>query len=151
MNRQEQGALAESLAREYLEASGYTFVEANFTRRVGEIDLVMLAPEDHQKQRSIVFVEVRYRKSSRFGGALASIDWRKQRKMLRAAQAWLQKNADSTDPARIDVIAIGPLGSEPPGRDPAGGYPIGSDPLASVEIWRDHQLHWIRNAVENAT
>ncbi len=136
MKNQEQGALAEALAREYLEASGYTFVEANFTRRIGEIDLVMLAPEDRQLQRSVVFVEVRYRASNGFGGALASIDWRKQRKMVRAANAWLQKNADSTDPARIDVIAIEPLGSAP---------------APSEEIWRDHHLHWIRNAVENAT
>ena len=113
MKTQQRGALGEKLAQEFLEHRGYRFVEANFTRRVGEIDLVMLAPPmasgtDASELRTIVFVEVRYRSSSGFGGAIASIDWRKRRKMIRVAKAWLQQHASSRDCARIDVIALQP-------------------------------------------
>jgi len=136
MNKQVQGAFGETLARDFLESAGYRFVEANFLRRVGEIDLIMLAPEDASSARTIVFVEVRYRASSRYGGALASIDWKKQRKLTRAAQAWLQKYASSLDCARIDVIAI-----EPATRPSQHGE----------RHWKKHNLLWIQNAVESTT
>jgi len=136
MQKQVQGALGEALARDFLESEGYRFVEANFVRRVGEIDLIMLAPEDQQPARTIVFVEVRYRATSRYGGALASIDWKKQRKLVRTANAWLQKHADSRDCARIDVIAI-----EPAEREPREGE----------HLWKNHYVLWLTNAIESAT
>ncbi|MFK8079228.1 MAG: YraN family protein [Granulosicoccus sp.] len=136
MKKQEQGALGEALARDFLESEGYRFIESNFLRRVGEIDLVMLAPPHEQHTRTIVFVEVRYRTSSRFGGAVQSIDWKKQRKLLRTANAWLQKHADSRDCARIDVFAI-----EPSTRKPREGE----------RLWRNHHVRWLINAIESAT
>lgn len=142
MNRQQQGRLAEQLARDYLEAAGYTFIEANFNRRVGEIDLVMRSPASQGSPPSYVFIEVRYRHSTAYGGALASIDWKKQRKMLRVANAWLQKNATSRDPARIDVIAL-----EPHRPCHASSATSHSEP----DLWRGHQLLWLQNAVESAT
>ena len=142
MNRQETGAHAEALARDYLEAEGYTFIEANFTRRVGEIDLVMRWPGNPVTSPSFVFVEVRYRRSPGFGGALASIDWRKQRKMIRAANAWLQKNATSRDAARIDVIALEPQRND---HTPTPGLSV------SPPVWRGHYLLWLQNAVQSAT
>ncbi|MFK7994146.1 MAG: YraN family protein [Granulosicoccus sp.] len=136
MNTKQQGALGEALARDFLESLGYEFLEANFHRRVGEIDLVMLAPKDEQPTRTIVFVEVRYRSTRRYGGALASIDWKKQRKLIRAANAWLQKHANSRDCARIDIITI---------------QPIHREPEACERRWRNHHLVWLLNAVESAT
>lgn len=142
MDRHQQGAHAEALARDYLEAAGYTFIEANFTRRVGEIDLVMRSPASQALLQSFVFVEVRYRGSAGYGGALASIDWKKQRKMLRVANAWLQKNASSRDAARIDVITLEP---EHHVDAPA------ADSHAPTVLWRGHRLLWLQNAVESAT
>ncbi len=142
MDRHQQGAHAEALARDYLEAAGYTFIEANFTRRVGEIDLVMRSPAAPASPPSFVFVEVRYRRSAGFGGALASIDWKKQRKMWRVANAWLQKNATSRDAARIDVITL-----EPQHKVDA----LAIDSYARTAIWRGHRLLWLQNAVESAT
>lgn len=136
MKKQEQGALGEALARDFLESVNYRFIEANFVRRVGEIDLVMLAPQTAETTQTIVFVEVRYRATSQYGGAVASIDWKKQRKLVRTANAWLQKYASSTDCARIDVIAIEPLG-----RQPANGE----------RCWKNHHLLWLQNAIESAT
>ncbi|MFK8080842.1 MAG: YraN family protein [Granulosicoccus sp.] len=136
MQKKEQGALGETLARDFLESKGYLFIEANFVRRVGEIDLIMLAPEDEQLGRIIVFVEVRYRATSRYGGALASVDWKKQRKLVRTASAWLQRNADSRDCARIDIIAIEPLGRTP---------------YKDECVWKNHHLLWLSNAIESAT
>ena len=148
MKTQQRGQLGESLARSFLEHIGYQFLESNFIRRVGEIDLVMLAPSNAPDTDTVVvFVEVRYRATSGFGGALASIDWKKQRKMTRVANAWLQRNASSTQMARIDVITLEPQASQEL-RIPSSAI---CNPSTDVQIWKNHRLHWIPNAVEDST
>lgn len=124
-----RGDIAEALARSWLESKGYKTLETNFNLKMGEIDLIMQAPDDGP----VVFVEVRYRSSLSYGGAVESVDLRKQGKLRRTALAWLQKNANSRTQARIDVIAIHPSNS---------GTPKDSS-------WKDHQMNWIINAVEN--
>ncbi|ANB01334.1 YraN family protein [Ectothiorhodospira sp. BSL-9] len=99
VNRRAQGDVAEARARAYLESRGLRFIRAQFRCKVGEIDLVM---EDRD---SLVFVEVRQRRSARYGGAAASINHRKQRRILRAAAYYLQIHGCQR-PARLDVIAI---------------------------------------------
>jgi putative endonuclease len=91
----------EGAARSYLEARGLRFVRANFLCRLGELDLVMRDGE------VLVFVEVRYRRSSAYGGALGSITARKQQRIVRAAQVWLRANPwDARRPCRFDVVAF---------------------------------------------
>lgn len=70
--------------------------------RGGEIDLVMIDGTD------FVFVEVRSRASARFGGAAASVDLRKQRRLALAAQLFLSgRFGPRAWPAcRFDVVAI---------------------------------------------
>lgn len=136
MQKKITGAFGETLAREFLEQQGYEFIDANFVRRVGEIDLVMRTPPDGQGMSTTVFVEVRYRSSRAFGGALASIDWRKQRKIVRAANAWLQQHDCYTTPARIDVIAL----------TPAKPFQCSNEP-----VWKKHHIHWLKNAIETTT
>ena len=58
---------AELIAKRYLKNQGLRFLDANFSFRVGEIDLIM-----HDLDTT-VFVEVRYRKNSLYGSALATI------------------------------------------------------------------------------
>ena len=148
MKTQAQGQLGESLARSFLEHAGYRFLESNFTRRVGEIDLVMLAPVDPPDTDTVVvFVEVRYRATPGFGGALASIDWKKQRKMTRVANAWLQRNASSTQLARIDVITLEPLVSGELRTPSNSSHNLTTD----VQHWKNHRINWIPNAVEDST
>ena len=94
-----RGQAAEAQARAYLERRGLAWVEGNYHCRGGEIDLVMRDGD------TLVFVEVRYRRGDRFGGALASIDRRKQARLLHAAAHYLQRRAVRA-PARIDVVAL---------------------------------------------
>jgi len=129
MHTKKQGELAESLACSWLVHQGYTLIQSNFNRRVGEIDLIFKHPDAN----SIVFVEVRYRTDQRFGGAVASVDWQKQRKLIRTANAWLQQNVSSRIPARIDVVAVQPANRKTP----------------AASLWLEHEMTWIVNAIES--
>ncbi len=81
--RQQRGAGVEAAARALLEQAGLRLVVGNANYRGGELDLVM------RDGQSLVFVEVRYRRDDRFGGGAASVDWRKRRKLVLAAQLFL--------------------------------------------------------------
>ena len=108
-NKRSQGSIYEQKARVYLETQGLKFIAANQTFKCGELDLVMTDGD------TIVFVEVRQRKSNRFGSAVESIDYRKQQKWLNAANMWLfTKRNQSLDTAkcRFDVVAF--EGDNPP-------------------------------------
>ena len=99
MTRIETGRKAEDLAAAFLQAKGLTIIEKNFMAKVGEIDIVAKDGDE------IVFVEVRARASREFGGAAASVDGSKRRKLIRAASLWLQ--ARGWDGAcRFDVVAV---------------------------------------------
>ena len=108
-NKRSQGSLYEQKARVYLETQGLKFIAANQAFKCGELDLVMADGD------TVVFVEVRQRKSNRFGSAVESIDYRKQQKWLNAANMWLfTKRNQSLDTAkcRFDVVAF--EGDNPP-------------------------------------
>jgi putative endonuclease len=92
------------MARRYLEGQGLRIVARNWRCRHGEIDLVML--DRASGDGELVFVEVRYRRSERFGGALASVDRHKQRRLRAAAGQYLQSHPTEL-PCRFDVLAIG--------------------------------------------
>lgn len=94
-----RGAQVEAAAREHLLRAGLQPVAANVGFRGGELDLVMRDGD------SLVFVEVRYRSGTGFGGGAASIDANKRRKLVRAAQAFLAGHPRYRDSAcRFDVI-----------------------------------------------
>lgn len=97
-SRQRSGDAAEDAALAFLQQQGLRQVERNFRCQGGEIDLIM------QEQDTLVFVEVRWRSSSSHGGALASVTRTKQKRLLLAAQVFLQRYRQP--PAcRFDVIA----------------------------------------------
>lgn len=98
---QRRGAWAEDTARLALTACGLCFVAQNIRCRLGEIDLIFWDGP------TLVFVEVRYRRASRFGGALDSVNPAKQARIRRAARWWLQRNYESSlPPCRFDVYAL---------------------------------------------
>ena len=108
-NKRSQGSIYEQKARAYLEMQGLKFIAANQTFKCGELDLVMADGD------TVVFVEVRQRKSNRFGSAVESIDYRKQQKWLNAANMWLftkRKQSLDTAKCRFDVVAF--EGDNPP-------------------------------------
>ncbi|HVL57390.1 MAG TPA: YraN family protein [Burkholderiaceae bacterium] len=100
--RQRLGALAEQRAEAFLQARGLQPIARNVRFRGGEIDLVMRDADE------VVFVEVRARASRGWGGAAASIDARKRRRLRLAAQLYLlQQHGNGHWPAcRFDVVAI---------------------------------------------
>jgi putative endonuclease len=115
--RQKAGREAETFALQYLQQQGLQLIAQNWLCKRGELDLVMLDGD------TVVFVEVRYRRYSAWGGAVESVDFRKQQKLILAAQMFLQSETRWSDAAcRFDVVAIE--------GDPRSGPP----------------LNWIRHA-----
>lgn len=93
------GEAAERLAAAHLEAAGLRILARNYSCRLGELDLVCTEGE------VLVFVEVRQRRSERFGGAAASITARKRRRILCAARHYLMHLG--REPAcRFDVVLV---------------------------------------------
>lgn len=97
--KQAQGQAWEQLARRHLERHGLALVEANFTCKGGEIDLIM------RDGAALVFVEVRQRADRDHGGAAESITPTKQARLVVAAQVYLMRYP-SVPPCRFDVVAI---------------------------------------------
>lgn len=98
------GARAETLAAAYLERQGLAILARNFRVRGGEIDLVC------QDGACTVFVEVRLRRHSAYGGAGASITAAKRQRLILAARHWLAQHGNR--PCRFDCILLDRLDAE---------------------------------------
>ena len=85
MNRRKEGAYYENLVAEYLKTQGYEILEKNYRCRIGEIDLIAKEGE------TLVFVEVKYRRSSEAGDPAEAVDYRKQKKISRVAEYYCWK------------------------------------------------------------
>jgi putative endonuclease len=95
-----RGDAVEAAALALLEARGLRLVARNVTCRGGELDLVMA------EGAALVFVEVRYRAGSGFGGGAASVDAGKRRKLVQAAGQFLADHPHFANaPCRFDVVA----------------------------------------------
>ena len=92
------GAAAEALAARHLEGHGLRIVARNYRCHMGEIDLVA------QDDDTLVFVEVRLRRSNAFGGAAASIDAHKRKRVLTAARHYLAGKPERA--CRFDVVVL---------------------------------------------
>ena len=98
---QRVGEAGESSALAFLEAQGLRALARNVRFKGGELDLVML------DATVLVFVEVRCRRRGGFGDALESIDARKRRRLVRAAQGFLQREPrHAVRACRFDVVAF---------------------------------------------
>lgn len=100
-NRRSIGSSYEQKAAQHLEVLGYRILERNYRCRMGEIDLI--AMED----RTLVFVEVKYRSSEKKGAPQEAVGIRKQRKICRVA-AWycMCHQVPEDQPCRFDVVSI---------------------------------------------
>lgn len=100
-----KGNEAESLALSFLLNNGLKLINKNFHSRHGEIDLIMM------DQRSIVFVEVKFRSSNKFGLACESVSISKQKKIIATSNIFLQKNINKIhySAIRFDIISINHL------------------------------------------
>jgi putative endonuclease len=117
-----RGAAAEQLAARYLQVRGLKVLARNLRCKAGELDLVCLDGD------VLAIVEVRQRGSAEYGGALSSVSWVKQRKILRTAQYFLRREKHWRNLAlRFDVVAI-------------EGLPDGV-----------HRIEWIKDAFRAST
>ncbi len=104
------GAAAEKTAAAYLLSQGLTILNSNLRCKLGELDIVCLERE------VLVIVEVRKRGSMDFGGALASVTIAKQRRLIRAAQFFWQRQPKWRKRLiRFDVVTL--QGTDAEGRD----------------------------------
>ena len=127
--KQRQGSRFEQQACEYLQAQGLRLVAQNWQQpKVGELDLVMI--ETGLAWSTLVFIEVRQRKSSNYGDAALSVTTSKQRKVIKAAQSFLQQHPEyARYECRFDVIAYNTMSKS-----------------NSRNEELDHQPEWIQNA-----
>ncbi|WP_438952617.1 YraN family protein [Porticoccus sp.] len=97
----QSGAAAEQWARSFLEARGLVTINQNYCTTKGEIDLIM------REGHTLVFVEVRLRNHTGFGGAAYSIDHRKRQRIMAAARHFLQATQNWDKVAcRFDVVCL---------------------------------------------
>jgi putative endonuclease len=102
-DRQALGRTAEDLAAAHLESSGVRICLRNFRRRTGELDLVA------RHHGTLLIVEVRLRSREDYGGAAASVDAAKRRRIVRTTQQLLQARRDlACLPVRFDVMVVTP-------------------------------------------
>ncbi len=104
IDRRARGTLVEAAARRHLLDAGLHAIAANANFRGGELDLVML-DRGGRDGASVVFIEVRYRSHTGFGGGAVSIDAHKRRKLVHAAQLFLATHRQFANaPCRFDVV-----------------------------------------------
>jgi len=90
----------EERAVAHLRAQGYTILDRNWRCRLGELDIVA------KDGATMVFVEVKSRRSGTFGAPQAAVDERKQRKLSLLALQYFQSRRIAPCPARFDVVAV---------------------------------------------
>lgn len=100
MYNRESGIVGEAEALRYLTQKGMKLLEKNYRRAGGEIDLIVRDGD------TIVFVEVKARRSPRFGAPAEAVTPAKMRNIVRTAAGYLQTNRLLDSPVRFDVIAI---------------------------------------------
>ncbi len=98
----ELGRAGEEQAARFLQSQGLTLVVRNWRCRLGELDLVATGGDQ------VVFVEVKTRSNSRFGVPAEAVDRRKQVRLVKLANAFLQERGWCNRPVRFDVVAVGP-------------------------------------------
>jgi putative endonuclease len=107
-SREQLGQLGESEAEAYLCRHKLRLIERNYRCRSGEIDLVMLDPNDTDIE-VVAFIEVRLRGRGARSSGLDSVDENKQRRLITTARHFLQNNPQwQQHPCRFDVVALSP-------------------------------------------
>lgn len=100
-NSSSTGQHYEALARDYLQQQGLRLLEQNYHSRFGEIDLIMF------DQQVLCFIEVKFRKSTAFGGAVSAIPRAKQQKIIKTAQCYISSTpAIAQKPMRFDALIL---------------------------------------------
>jgi putative endonuclease len=101
------GQAGESLAADTLQQQGYAILTRNYRTPYGEIDLIARHGD------TLVFIEVKLRRSEFFGTPQEAVNNAKQRHLKRAAQYYLSQQRSADIKIRFDVVAITMTGQRP--------------------------------------
>lgn len=100
MNKRKTGNEGEKKAISFLENEGCEILETNYSCKIGEIDIIA------KKNNTVIFIEVKYRKNIRLGMPYESVNYHKQKKIIKSAFLYAQKKRIIENPMRFDVIEI---------------------------------------------
>jgi len=100
MDRGEVGRTGEALAAHYLERRGWRIIARNVRFREGEIDIVA------QREGILAFVEVKTRRSARYGSPAEAVTWTKQRRIRALAARYLIEHHTAARAIRFDVVDV---------------------------------------------
>lgn len=95
----EIGSEGEQLAMQYLRKLGYEILQKNWRYRHLELDLIAM------DQDILVFIEVKTRQSKAFGLPHEFVDWQKQKNLITAAEAYIERNAYIGE-IRFDIVSV---------------------------------------------
>ena len=101
--KKELGHTGEAVAAKYYRQRGYLLLNHNYRTRMGELDLILY------KDGGLVFAEVKTRTSAAKARPADSVDSRKQRRLISAAQFYLQHSPYADAPVRFDVVEVMPV------------------------------------------
>ena len=105
--RQKLGQAGEALAERHLKKMGYRIIARNYRNQLGEIDLIA------RDNGTLVFVEVKTRRSDKYGGPRFAITHQKQKKLSITALSYLKQTRQIDCKARFDVVLINTAGDSP--------------------------------------
>lgn len=96
------GKKGENISVEFLKGQGYKIMERNYRCSLGEIDIVA------KDKNVLCFVEVKTRKTERYGLPEEAINWHKQRKLTKVALTYLKEKKIYKQDLRFDVVSVYP-------------------------------------------
>ena len=99
MEKSKTGKAGEEKAEKFLKGKKYKIIEKNYRCLYGEIDIIA----EHNK--TLVIIEVKYRKNSAFGKGYEAVDYNKQQKIIKTTEYFINENKLKM-PVRFDVISI---------------------------------------------
>jgi len=105
LNNRQFGREGESIAVDHLKKNGYKILQQNYRIKLGEIDIIA------KDRDSIVFIEVKTRRTTRYGEPKWAITPRKKKKISMVALWYLKETNQSHSRARFDVVAIRTVGA----------------------------------------
>jgi putative endonuclease len=94
------GFSGEQIAAEYLISQGYELLAKNYTRRPGEIDIIA------RDKKVLAFIEVKYYKVNSLRNLREAVPPAKQRRIIRAAEHYLQERRITDSYVRFDAVLI---------------------------------------------
>lgn len=108
LSKKIEGKRGEEIASNFLQKNGYKIIERNFSKRYGEIDIIALdlGSINNKKEQTLVFVEVKTRKSQEFGSPLEAVTPFKLRSLIKTAQYYMLTHKNLPQNIRMDAIAV---------------------------------------------